>query len=108
MRKILPIIALCVLGVSCNQTQDTGYGKDNNRSTQEWSDTEITTKVKAVILADMSLSPGNRFVSITTTNGVVVITGNVSSADQKRKIAQKAEKVSGVRRVENQMTVSDS
>ena len=107
MKQILPVIALCLLGVSCNQSQDSAANYDSS-SKQDWSDTKITAKVKESILADNSLAPGNRFVSITTTNGVVVITGNVSSAEQMRKIAKKAEGVSGVRRVENQMVLSDS
>ncbi|MBX9922514.1 MAG: BON domain-containing protein [Rhabdochlamydiaceae bacterium] len=105
MKKIIPAIALCLFGVSCTQNQD---GYSSKEANVDMKDSEITLKVKTVILADDALAPSNRFVSITTNNGVVVITGKVSNADQMRRIAKKAESVSGVKRVDNRMTLSDS
>ena len=104
MKKILSIMALCALSASCSQSQDSSPAVDHAK--KMLSDSEITLKVKQVILMDGSLSPSNRFVSITTTNGVVVITGQVSNADQMQKIADKAKTVDGVKRVDNQMTLS--
>lgn len=103
MRKILSMIALCLLGVSCHQNSDVNY-KDHDVK----SDREITRKVKRAILTDRALDPSNRFVSVSTTDGVVVISGNISDKEQMRELIKKVESVPGVRRVNNEMTVSDS
>ena len=70
------------------------------------SDWQLTLKVKEAILSDSLLSPSNRFVSVSTTDGVVTLTGKVSSQEQMKQIIKKAEGISGVKRVDNQMTIS--
>ncbi len=102
MKNILSVIALCLLSASCNQSPSaTDYAKEQS------ADSVITIKVKEAILTDNSLSPSNRFVSVTTTHGVVVLTGNVSSKEQIEKIVRKAKSVSGVKKVDNQIVLSD-
>lgn len=101
MKKMLPAIALCILNASCNQNSSSSkYAKE------VWADSEITIQVKKAILTDSSLTPGNRFVSVTTDHGVVTITGDVSNISQMNQIVKKAEGVSGVQKVENQMSLS--
>ncbi len=106
MKKILSIITLSVLlfGGQSLLLADEEPAETEQDSTSDW---EITLKVKAAILSDDSLSPSNRFVSISTTDGVVTITGKVSDRYQRNEILKKAESVSGVKKVEDKMTISD-
>ncbi len=110
MKKILPALALCILAVSCNQNPPpSAYAKGQASQTMDQSqpaDWQITAKVKETLLADTSLSPSNRLVSVNTTDGVVTLTGTVSSQDQMNEIVNKTVSVSGVKSVNNQMTLS--
>lgn len=104
MKKLLLIPALCLLYVGC----DSGNRMNNSQEqTQETSsDWEITTKVKSAIMTDTSISASSRFVSVTTTDGEVTLTGEVSSEEDKNRIVEIVKEVSGVRNVDDQMTVS--
>jgi len=79
----------------------------NNNSNEENADWEITTKVKSALLSDSTLSASARFVSVTTNNGVVTLTGNVHSSEESRRIERKVKSVTGVRKVDNQLTVNN-
>lgn len=106
MKKILSITTLSMLvfgGQSLFSAEEQPV-KTEQDSTSDW---EVTLKVKAAILADDSLSPSNRFVSISTEDGVVTITGKVSDRYQRNEIVKKAESVAGVKKVEDKMTISD-
>ena len=106
MKKILSITVLSLLffGGQTILSADEEPAKTEQDSTSDW---ELTLKVKAAILSDDSLSPSNRFVSISTTDGVVTITGKVSDRYQRNEIVKKAESVLGVKQVEDKMTISD-
>ena len=65
-------------------------------------DTAITAKVKAKYLDDTRLK--NAKVSVTTTNGVVTLTGSAPDADSKSAAESLAQSVSGVKSVDNQIT----
>lgn len=105
MIKTLLAMTLCTLVASCNSS-NYADGQSNQSDSQSQADWQITAKVKEAILSDSSLAPGNRFVSVSTTNGVVTLTGNISSQDQINKIVKKAGSVSGVKRVQNNMLLS--
>lgn len=108
MKKIFSVLVLSLLFISWNQNQ--AFAEYDSSSTEEQSespDWKLTMKVKAAILGDDSLSPGNRFVSVSTTDGIVTITGKVSDKYQMHEIVKTAESVEGVKKVENQMTISD-
>lgn len=85
----------CEKKSSCERSQD---------SSSDWT---VTTKVKAAILADTSISAFARFVSVNTTDGVVTLTGKVPTRDDAHKIVRIVKGVKGVRRVDNQMTISN-
>lgn len=112
MKKFLPALALCFISASGNQSPEPcSYGKDtssNKEDPSQSADWILTTKVKEAILADSSLSPSNRFVSVSTTDGVVTLTGEVSNQQQMDEIVKKASKISGVKKVKNQMTLAKS
>jgi osmotically-inducible protein OsmY len=93
-------------GGNGNGNRGNGQMQSDSNSNQP-SDWEITTKVKANIMsADLSASA--RLVSVTTNNGVVTLTGTVASREEARKIVEIAKGIRGVKRVDNQLTVSRS
>lgn len=59
-------------------------------------------------MSDGSLSASSRLVSVTTNNGVVTLSGTVASRDDMNRIIRLAKDVDGVRKVDNQMTISGS
>ncbi len=65
------------------------------------SDTVITTKVKSQFIDDGRLKKSD--ISVTTTNGVVTLTGFATSADAKSAAETVAASVSGVKSVDNQL-----
>jgi hyperosmotically inducible protein len=102
MKFLALIPALCLVCFGCSNTSSS-----NKSSSQEASsDWEITTKVKASILSDSSVSGSARFVSVTTNNGVVTLTGNVPSQADANRIVKITKNVDGVQSVDNQLTVS--
>lgn len=110
MNKFLPILALCALFTSygLNAAPSDQTNAPATPKEEQSPDWQLTVKVKEAILANGELSPSNRFVSVTTTDGVVTLTGNVSTVDQINEIVKTAEGVSGVKKVINQMVVSTS
>lgn len=67
------------------------------------SDTEITTAVKTKFLADKKISSTN--ISVETTDGVVTLTGQVSSAAERSHAATVARQTHGVKRVVDKLTI---
>src|SRR5271155_5094843 len=104
MKKLLLIPTLCLLCVAC-----CGNGCNSGvQSEQNSSDWSITAKVKSEILADTSISASARFVSVSTTNGVVTLTGTVPTRDDRDRIVKITKNVQGVMRVDNQITISNN
>ncbi len=112
MKNILSVIAICILAASCDQTPPPpSYANSQPAQTEDSiqsADWIITAKVKETLLADTALSPSNRLVSVSTTDGVVTLSGNVSSQAQIDEIVKAVISVPGVLRVNNQMTLSSS
>lgn len=65
------------------------------------TDTSITAQVKAKLLGDSKL--GKSQISVTTTNGVVTLSGTASSADASKAAESAAQAVDGVKSVDNQI-----
>lgn len=95
---------MCLLCVACNP----GGGNTGAKSQETSADWAITTKVKAAIVADSTLSASARLVSVNTTNGVVTLTGTVPTKADSDRIVKIAKNVSGVKSVKNQMIISSS
>ncbi len=104
MLFLIPIVSL--LCFSCNK-EDSCENRSKPQSEQNSPDWEITTKVKAAILADTSISASARFVSVKTMNGTVTLTGSVPTREDQDKIVRIVKKVHGVDRVDNQLTISN-
>ncbi|HET7400881.1 MAG TPA: BON domain-containing protein [Usitatibacter sp.] len=73
-------------------------------SSESISDTVITGKIKAGILADPGLSGAD--VSVNTDHGVVTLTGNVKSQEQTAIASAHAQRQDGVMRVDNHLTTT--
>jgi hyperosmotically inducible protein len=67
------------------------------------TDAGITTKVKSMMLADPDVS-GLR-IDVDTRDGVVTLTGTVSTSAEKTRALDLAGKVENVKRVEDKLTV---
>ncbi|HEU4600946.1 MAG TPA: BON domain-containing protein [Steroidobacteraceae bacterium] len=77
----------------------------NDTATGKVDDAWITTKVKSTLATD-STTPATD-IHVNTKSGVVVLTGNVQSKEQKKKAEDNARSVQGVKDVENQLVVAD-
>jgi hyperosmotically inducible periplasmic protein len=67
------------------------------------SDAGITTKVKTKLLADSDV--GGLKIDVDTSNGIVTLTGNVSSATEKRKAIDIAKGTDGVKSVKDKLKI---
>jgi hyperosmotically inducible periplasmic protein len=107
MKKLLLIPTLCLVCAACCGKSSCGSSNNDQVQSQETtSDWAITTKVKAEILADTSLSASARFVSVSTTDGVVTLTGSVPTREDRERIYRITRKVNGVKKIDNQITIS--
>lgn len=79
-------------------------GKPKQSVGEYASDTAITGKVKAALVADKDLSALD--VAVETNNGVVTLTGTVGTAAQADKAAVVTRGVEGVKQVNNNVKVA--
>jgi osmotically-inducible protein OsmY len=69
------------------------------------ADRELSAKIRKAIVDDDALSTNAHNVKVIAQNGVVTLRGPVKSASEKASVAAKAKKVSGVKRVDNQLEI---
>lgn len=74
------------------------------RSDQPMSDTWITTKVKAELLASQKTS--GLEVGVETVNGVVTLTGDVDTREEAESAVATAKSIQGVKSVSSQLRVA--
>jgi hyperosmotically inducible protein len=105
-------LMVCILFASCqggnnnyrrNDSVGTQRSTSENQKSEDW---QITAKIKADLISDTHLSATGRFVSVTTEDGVVTLTGNVKDKEESRYIERKVKNISGVRKVDNQLTIN--
>jgi hyperosmotically inducible protein len=70
------------------------------------SDSAITTKVKATYLGNERLKGSH--IKVTTTNGVVTLTGSATGSDAKDAAEELAKGVDGVKSVDDELTTASS
>jgi hyperosmotically inducible protein len=93
----LLLLALAImLAAGCSQTQSTK---------QQADDTAITAEVKSKLATDVELATITG-IEVDTTNGVVTLAGEVTTADAKRRAEEVTKNVDGVVRVTNNIRVS--
>ena len=97
--KLALVIMLFVLSASCQS----GTGRTAG---QNVDDATITTSVKSTLVADKVANLTR--VDVDTTRGVVSLNGVVESPDQKNRAEQLANRVSGVRKVINNLQIQKS
>jgi len=69
------------------------------------ADRKITQQIRQAVTKDDSLSTSAQNVTIVTRDGKVTLRGTVKSDSEKQKIAEKAKQASGVKSVDNLITV---
>jgi hyperosmotically inducible protein len=103
------LIAAAALGVG-SMTMAAAYAADTDKPKQSvgeyTSDAVVTTKVKAAIVAEKSLSALD--IAVETNNGVATLTGTVGSAAQSDDASRVARGVEGVKQVKNDLKVDAS
>jgi hyperosmotically inducible periplasmic protein len=72
------------------------------------SDLTTTQAILDAVAADKALSTNARNVKIITINGVVTLRGPVGSAAEKATIGAAAQRMAGVRRVENDLEIANN
>jgi len=70
------------------------------------ADLSITQEVRKAIVADKSLSTNAHNVKVITADGIVTLRGPVNTAEEKAKITAAAQRVVGVKRVDNQLEIA--
>jgi osmotically-inducible protein OsmY len=69
------------------------------------ADRELTANIRKAIADDDGLSMNAHNVKVITKDGVVTLRGPVKNAAEKTSVAAKAQKVAGVKRVDNQLEI---
>jgi hyperosmotically inducible protein len=94
-------LGLCLAAANA-ATDDTGPTAHSDSMGAAISDSAITTKVKANFLGDDRLKGSN--IKVTTTNGVVTLTGSATGSDAKSAAEGIAKDVNGVKSVDDELT----
>jgi hyperosmotically inducible protein len=98
--------ALAQSDKSSTDKMHTPTAQDRSNNREAVSDTAITGKVKSALAADVGLKTMTNVHVETDNNGVVMLKGQVASADQKKHAGDVAKKVNGVKSVKNELTVA--
>lgn len=69
------------------------------------ADRDLTSKIRRELMDEKSLSTNAKNVKVITTGGRVTLRGPVHSEEEKRKVAEAAEKVAGKGKVANELEV---
>lgn len=111
--NFLPVVTVVVFGCltsSCNPayavTQDNTTPSIKQKAVQYVDDSAITLSVKNKLLQDKKTQHCD--ISVKTTQGCVLLTGVVDTAEQLKSVRQQVAKVAGVRSVNSQITVKSS
>ncbi|MGH9496174.1 MAG: BON domain-containing protein [Candidatus Sulfotelmatobacter sp.] len=108
MTKRVPIIIRCSLILATAALVSIAIFADGCNTTQppnrQLSDVQITTRVKAKLASDVGGSSLTN-VDVSTTNGIVTLSGQVQSADKKQKAQTVTASLPGVVRVNNNIQV---
>lgn len=105
-RKLIAVTALG-LGTILSSVAFAADDAKPKQSVGEYtSDAVVTTKVKAAIVGEKSLSALD--IAVETNNGIVTLTGSVGSAAQSDDATRVARGVEGVKQVKNDLKLDAS
>ena len=103
---LLPMLALTLTACDSNRST-TGKGYHNEATTANpEQDRAIVGRVREIIIQDPNFSPKAKEVEVIAIDGVVTLKGQVGSDDEKSNIENKIKNLHGVKKVDNQLTVS--
>ena len=91
-------------GRNARDASDAAVTADDQSNSK--ADLEITQSIRKAVTSDDSLSVNAHNVKIITNGGVVTLRGPVKSEQERASVAAKAQQVSGVTRVNNQLEVA--
>ncbi len=109
MKKYLLFSLMCFALVSCESTpvQNTSSNEGKNAAQQDVEgDRKITQKVRQMLQDDKQLAAYANTIQVSTINGIVTLNGAVATDKDKTDISDRVKKISGVKRVENLLTVN--
>jgi len=111
MKTTFKYVATCLLlstmAVATITTTGCTHQKEYRRSSGEYLDDQtVTARVKSALFADPNVSGFQ--VNVDTYQGVVSLSGFVDTAAQKARAEDVARQVSGVRQVQNNLSVRES
>ena len=80
--------------------------KTSGDQSESEADRTISQNIRQAVVADDSVSTNGKNVKIITVDGMVTLRGPVKSEKEKTNIGEKAQRVAGVKRVDNQLEVA--
>jgi hyperosmotically inducible periplasmic protein len=119
MKSLVSVCALAILFASAPAFAESPDADNSGRNVRDRqgntvtpmdqggseADRELTARIRQELVKDDSLSTYAHNVKVVTQNGVVTLRGPVKSEAEKAAVASKAQKASGVKRVDNQLEV---
>lgn len=87
--------------------RDNESAKTSGDQSENEADRKITQEIRQSVVADNSLSTNAKNIKIITADGAVTLRGPVRSEKEKSDIVAKAQQVAGVKRVDNQLEITN-
>jgi len=91
--------------VTADEKVRSGNGITASDQSESEADRRITQQVRQAVVADQALSMKAKNCTIITVGGVVTLRGNVDTVNERMSIGNKASRISGVRRIDNQLEI---
>jgi hyperosmotically inducible protein len=101
---LIKAVGASTLLLAAYSAQAIDVGAAVNNTVKIADDTAITASLKTKIAADTRIKHSD--ISVTTTNGVAVLTGTAATAEAKAAAEEQAKSISGVTKVQNNIEVS--
>jgi hyperosmotically inducible protein len=99
----LLVFAVCLSMVPACASSGTGGTSGGHAASASVDDASITARVKTTLLNDPQVNATK--IDISTSNGVVTMTGSVRSQPERERAIQLARQVSGVKDVKANLTI---
>lgn len=105
MKKHLFLITpLCLLLAACS-TESDAHRKPTTAETPADADKAITSQIRQQLKNERGLSESASKIDVSTSGGVVTLSGNVSSDQEKQRIIQIVRQIKGVKTINSSLEV---
>lgn len=104
--KAAPLEGAAADNTKVNERDSTGTTLTAGDQKENEVDRTITQQIRQQVVKDDDMSVNGKNVKIITVDGVVTLRGPVQSAEERTEIASVAQRVEGVKRVDNQLEVA--